>query len=55
MKDLSINEIIEELKKKLESNNLKKIEQLEKQLERERQGYLKSLRYFKNKLKKGDK
>jgi hypothetical protein len=52
--DLTINEIIEVLKTKLEDSNLKKIKQLEIKLEKEKKGYLKSLRYFKNKLEKMD-
>lgn len=54
MKDLTINETIEILKQKLEAKNLERIAQLEKQLEKEKKGYLKSLRYFKQKLEKGN-
>ena len=48
MQDLSINEIVEQLKIKLESKNLERIETLEKQLEKEKECSRKRLEEMKN-------
>jgi hypothetical protein len=51
IEDLTINEILEVLKTKLETNNINKIKELESKVEKEKKRYLKSLQYFKNRLK----
>lgn len=50
--DLTINEVIELLKQKIDVANTKKIKELERKLEKEKKSYLKMLRYFKNRLEK---
>lgn len=50
--ELTINEVIELLKQKIDVANTKKIKELELKLEKEKKSYLKMLRYFKNRLEK---